>query len=1039
MSHARRRPIIDFLGENMRRISPLDERSAEKLFQKPQAEACGYRNRSDTSAVELAVNERDIFHAAMELSDPAERSAYLEKACAGDATLKQHVEGMLQVCPALGKFLEAPAADLETLARTPEQVPSDRGEGDVAADEETNDLHFLQPASRADSLGRIGHYEVLEVVGKGGFGIVLRALDELLQRVVALKVLAPAIAATSPARKRFLREARSSAQVRHENVVQVYAVEEQPLPYLVMEFVPGQNLQQRLDGHGPLETPEIVRLGLQIAEGLDAAHATGLIHRDIKPGNILIEMGTPERVKITDFGLARAADDASLTQSGMIAGTPMYMAPEQARGETLDHRADLFSLGSVLYVMATGRPPFRAATTFAVLKRVVEEEPRPIQDVIPEVPPWLCKLIARLHAKKREERFATAREVADLLERCRTEMQRPGNVTDLVDKPVPVPDPLPPSESRKGAEAAVPMQPPAQDTPAAAPAMRRRSRRGRWAAAAVLLLLLGGLSFTEAIGVTDCRSAALRLFALASEPSVEPQTPPDAQLADAGAKGRDLQTVPDVKKDWALDAKQTVAELPPPAPSIHDNWIAAFRLLPLDKQGAAVAGKMKEQLPGFYQALLKAIPAMSADTKAVVVDVWLKERQPAFAGLEDAWLKVIPVLPVDTQVVLLAAWLKERNPGFDGSLKHQPEGTVIASLEVPSPFVQDLLPLRALSGLKTLICRSTAGWDNKAESDAAVLLSLKALTQINGKPVAQFWKDVQAKRADFNEWLKLIPSLTAKQQADAVAARIKEHNPDFVGKVIRKIDGDVVTELTVFRGNATDLSPVRALIGLRSLGWDQKEGAPGILSDLSPLKDMKLTSLVLRQVPVSDLSPLKDMKLTSLSLIQTHVSDLAPLKDNATIITLNVSGLKLSDLSPLKDNRTLTTLNVHSTKVTDLSPLKDTLLTSLNFGRTGVKDLSPLKGLKLTTLKFVETGVEDLSPLKGMALAELNCRNSKVTDLSPLKDLPLTKIDCDFQPGARHPDPAGHQDAGNDQRQAGRGILEGPAAVANPGRKPGLP
>ena len=167
------------------------------------------------------------------------------------------------------------------------------------------------------------------------------------------------MAATSPARKRFLREARSSAQVRHENVVQVYEVGEQPLPYLAMEFIPGETLQQRLDRTGPLDVPEVLRIGRQIAEGLAAAHACDLIHRDIKPGNILLEGGS-QKAKITDFGLARAADDASISQSGIIAGTPMFMAPEQALGHKIDQRADLFSLGSVLYQMVSGRPPFRA-------------------------------------------------------------------------------------------------------------------------------------------------------------------------------------------------------------------------------------------------------------------------------------------------------------------------------------------------------------------------------------------------------------------------------------------------------------------------------------------------------------------------------------------------------------------------------------------------------------------------------------------------------------------------------------------------------
>ena len=176
-------------------------------------------------------------------------------------------------------------------------------------------------------------------------------------------------------------------------------------------------------------SPEVVRIGRQIAEGLAAAHATDLIHRDIKPGNILLE-GGQLRVKITDFGLARAADDASISQSGIIAGTPMYMAPEQAKGETLDQRADLFSLGSVLYAMASGRPPFRANGTVAVLKRVAEDTPRPIREIIPETPQWLCDIIAKLHAKDPDERFQSAREVADVLADCEAQLKANAKLKD---------------------------------------------------------------------------------------------------------------------------------------------------------------------------------------------------------------------------------------------------------------------------------------------------------------------------------------------------------------------------------------------------------------------------------------------------------------------------------------------------------------------------------------------------------------------------------------------------------------------------------
>src|SRR5262249_54452301 len=158
---------------------------------------------------------------------------------------------------------------------------------------------------------------------------------------------------------------------------------------------------------------EILRIATQIASGLAAAHAQGLIHRDIKPANILLEAGG-ERVRLTDFGLARAADDAKLTQSGIVAGTPLYMAPEQARGEALDYRADLFSLGSVMYAMCTGHTPFDAGTPLAVLRRITEETPRPIQEINPAIPDWLVEIVEKLQAKKPSDRFESAAEVAEI-------------------------------------------------------------------------------------------------------------------------------------------------------------------------------------------------------------------------------------------------------------------------------------------------------------------------------------------------------------------------------------------------------------------------------------------------------------------------------------------------------------------------------------------------------------------------------------------------------------------------------------------------
>jgi len=286
-------------------------------------------------------------------------------------------------------------------------------------------LGFLTPSDNPGSLGRVGPYEVSGLLGRGGNGVVLKAFDGRLNRFVAVKVVAAGLAGSAAARARFAREARAAAAVVHEHVVAVHAVDEAAgRPYLVMEYVAGRSLQDRLDRDGPLALREILRVGMQTAAGLAAAHAQGLVHRDIKPANILLENGV-ERVKITDFGLARAVADASLTQSGVITGTPNYMAPEQAKGEAVDHRADLFSLGSTVYAMCTGRPPFRAETPLAVLRRVADDTPPPVREANPDLPAWVDAVLARLLAKDPAARIQTAAEVADLFERCLAHVQQP--------------------------------------------------------------------------------------------------------------------------------------------------------------------------------------------------------------------------------------------------------------------------------------------------------------------------------------------------------------------------------------------------------------------------------------------------------------------------------------------------------------------------------------------------------------------------------------------------------------------------------------
>ena len=258
------------------------------------------------------------------------------------------------------------------------------------------DLTFLEESSHPEMLGRIGRYDIEAVLGRGGMGVVFRAHDGDLHRTVAVKVMAPEWAASSPARRRFAREAQAAASVAHENVIPIYNVEANAsLPYLVMQYVPGMTLQRWVATNGPLDLSTMLRVAGQLAEGLAAAHRRGLIHRDIKPANVMVGENI-DRVWITDFGLARAADSMTLTQTGVIAGTPHYMSPEQARGQPVDQRSDLFSLGCVFYFLATGNPPFEADNTLAVLHRIVSDDAVHLTFERNDLPPAFALLVHSL-------------------------------------------------------------------------------------------------------------------------------------------------------------------------------------------------------------------------------------------------------------------------------------------------------------------------------------------------------------------------------------------------------------------------------------------------------------------------------------------------------------------------------------------------------------------------------------------------------------------------------------------------------------------
>jgi serine/threonine protein kinase/Leucine-rich repeat (LRR) protein len=334
--------------------------------------------------------------------------------------IKQRSEPVAQPGSMETVSLEAknlPATSTVDGGNLPSRAAEQRKEQPRLAQDENKELYdFLAPPQAPDELGRLGPYRVLQVLGAGGMGVVFRAEDPHLSRLVALKAMLPGMASSASARQRFLREARAAAAIKHDHIVTIYQVgEDRGVPFLAMDFLEGEPLDARLKRDDKLPVTEVLRIGQEMALGLAAAHERGLIHRDIKPANVWLE-GKKGRVKILDFGLARAVgEEGQITQQGAIVGTPAYMAPEQAQGKSLDGRCDLFSLGCVLYRLATGEQPFRGSDMVSTLMAVATVNPAPPVSLNFELPTELSDFIMQLLAKNPEERPASAQDAAERL------------------------------------------------------------------------------------------------------------------------------------------------------------------------------------------------------------------------------------------------------------------------------------------------------------------------------------------------------------------------------------------------------------------------------------------------------------------------------------------------------------------------------------------------------------------------------------------------------------------------------------------------
>jgi eukaryotic-like serine/threonine-protein kinase len=352
---------------------------------------------------DLGQSAEQLFGEALELQ-PEGRAAFLDQACRGAPELRRLVEELIRDNDLAGSFLAEP-------------ILTPGGEPTFSATQSIS--------SRYLSAGtKLGRYSIVEPLGAGGMGVVYRARDEKLERVVAIKLLAPGMFTGDEARRRFHKESLALAKLSHPHIAAVYDVGEQDgVDYIVMECVPGESLAAKLR-QGPLTLKDATSIILQIAEALEEAHEQGLIHRDLKPANVMV---TPKgRAKVLDFGLAKllavARDPAvSITETRGLIGTPLYMSPEQAQEQNLDARTDLWNLGVIYYELLTGRAPFRADSSIGVLRAITDQAPMPLCQLRPDVPPLCEQIVSHALEKNPDRRYQSASEVirdaSDLLSR----------------------------------------------------------------------------------------------------------------------------------------------------------------------------------------------------------------------------------------------------------------------------------------------------------------------------------------------------------------------------------------------------------------------------------------------------------------------------------------------------------------------------------------------------------------------------------------------------------------------------------------------
>ncbi len=796
---------------------------------------------------------------------------------------------------------------------------------------------FLAPARKPDEIGRLGPYRVLRMLGTGGMGVVFLAEDVRLHRTVALKTMKPETAADPRHRQRFLREARAAAKVEDDHIVPIYDIgEERGVPWLAMPFLKGQSLDEMLKRMKVLKPAQAVRLGAQVAKGLAAAHAAGLIHRDIKPANIWIEPEGGGRAKLLDFGLARDTrpnpeGTEPLTRTGAVVGTPAFMAPEQARGEPLDARADLFGLGCVLYRAVTGRLPFQGEGAMGKLLALATETPPAPDEVNPEVPQPLSALIMNLLAKDRSARPASAAMVAAALEATQETSTSPLPLA----KPGALPA-APPKERNPWADLTEEAERPA---PASPP-----RRRWRVATAAALLLVLAGALAAGIVVIIKNKDGK----------EVARVTVPEGGSAE-------------IKQDG--DSGKRKGD---PANSNPDRRAAEWVL--------SIGGAIKIRQDGQERDIQTAKGVPGASFEVVLVNL-TANRKVDDAGLEHLkGLNKLTELVLDGTQVSDAGLVRlkglteltelylNRTRVSDAGLEHLKGLTKLTHLHLSGTQVSDagLDRVKALTNLKDLALGGT-------QVSNAGLKHLKGLTNLTNLTL---WTTRVS-----DTGLEDLKGLTNLTRLDLSNTQVSDAGLDHL-KGLTNLSGLYLDGTQVSDAGLDHLKGLTNLTGL-VLGGTQVSDA-----GLDHLKGLtNLTGLVLGGTQVSDagLDHLKGLtNLTNLSLAGTQVSDagLEHLKRLTNLTNLDLGGTQVSDagLDHLKGLTNLTGLVLGGTRVRDA-------------GLDHLKGLTKLAVLSLWNTRVSDAGLKHLAGLSNLTQLDLTGTQVTADGVAALqKALPKCKI-----------------------------------------------